>query len=177
MGQAAQKAPTALYSAHGIKTATQETPMADEHISEASPAGVEIDSLTANEFAVEVDGERATGIFRVSGLIPFKIEIKPTLSKVVREPVKIAKMVERDPQNRFNQWVQESYRSREDIVRPTRQLSIIALDEGSETRRWNIEGAYLIEISYSDFNSGSSELVEEVLTIMYEHIDEAWPNP
>ena len=150
--------------------------MTDEVISPASPAGVEIDSLTANEFAVEIDGERVSGIFRISGLTPFKLEVKPTLSKQLREPFKIAKMVQRDPQNVFNRWIQESYRDREDIVRPTRNLSVIALDEGVESRRWNIKNAYITEINYSDFNSASGELVEEVLTLMFAGIDEAWPN-
>jgi hypothetical protein len=149
--------------------------MAEELISQASPAGTEIDSLTAHEFAVEIEGARASGIFRVTGLTPFKLEIKPTLTKLVREPFKIAKMVQRDPQNPFNRWVKESHEAREDIMRPVRNLSIIALDEGEETRRWNVTGAYITEISYSEFNSSSSELVEEVLTVMYEQIDQIWP--
>jgi hypothetical protein len=151
--------------------------MPEEIISEASPAGVELDSLTANEFAVEIEGERVSGIFRVSGLTPFKLDVKPSLTKIVRDPFKIAKMVQRDPTSAFNRWLQDSTRSREDIVRPTRRLAVVALDEGIETRRWEVIGAYITEVAYSEFNTGSRELVEEVLTIMYERIEEVWPAP
>lgn len=146
-------------------------------ISEASPGGIELDSLTANEFAVEIEGERVGGIFRVTGLTPFKLDVKPSMTKIVRDPFKIAKIVQRDPNHPFNRWLQDTARSREDIVRPTRRLAIIALDEGTETRRWDIVGAYISEVAYSEFNTGSRELVEEVLTIMYERIEEVWPDP
>ena len=151
--------------------------MPEEIISEASPAGVELDSLTANEFAVEIEGERVSGIFRVSGLTPFKLDVKPSMTKIVRDPFKIAKMVQRDPNSAFNRWLQDSTRSREDILRPTRRLAIVALDEGVETRRWEVIGAFIVEVAYSEFNTGSRELVEEVLTVMYERIEEVWPDP
>lgn len=149
--------------------------MTQDLISEASPGGISIDSLTANEFAVEIEGERASGIFRVSGLTPFKLDVKPSLTKIVREPFKIAKMVQRDPENPFNRWLRDSNQSREDIVRPTRRLAIVALDEGIETRRWEVIGAYIVEVAYSEFNTGARDLVEEVLTVMYERIEEVWP--
>lgn len=150
--------------------------MTNPTISEASPGGVAVDSLTANEFAVEIEGERASGIFRVTGLTPFKLDVKPSMTKVLREPLKIAKMVQRDPNNPFNRWLQDSTRSKEDIIRPTRRLAIVALDEGVETRRWEVIGAYIVEVTYSEFNTAARDLVEEVLTIMYERIDEVWPD-
>jgi hypothetical protein len=151
--------------------------MPPEMISAASSAGAELDSLTANEFAVEIEGERVSGIFRVTGLTPFKLDVKPSMTKIVRDPFKISKMVQRDPTSAFNRWLQDSTRSREDIVRPTRRLAIVALDEGMETRRWEVIGAFITEVAYSEFNSGSRELVEEVLTVMYERIEEVWPEP
>lgn len=157
-------------------TEARENVMTQERISEASPGGVSIDSLTANEFAVEIEGERASGIFRVTGLTPFKLDVKPSMTKIVREPFKIAKMVQRDPNNPFNRWLQDSHQSREDIVRPTRKLAVVALDEGIETRRWEIIGAYVVEVAYSEFNTGANDLVEEVLTIMYERVEEVWPD-
>ena len=149
--------------------------MAEVKISSASPAGTEIDSLTANEFALEIEGRRAAGIFKVAGLIPFKLEIKPTVTRLVRDPFKIHKMVQRDPANPFNVWLKETHEAREDIARPLRQLAIVALDDGVETRRWTIKGAYISEVAYSEFNTSSGELVEEILTIQYEAIDETWP--
>lgn len=148
--------------------------MPDETISTASPTGQAIDSLSANEFAVEIEGTRATGIFRVSGLVTFKLDVKPSLTKVVRDPFKIVKMVQRDPNLPFNRWVRETVQAKDDIVRPLRTLEIIALDDGVETRRWKIKGAWISEISYSDFDSGSSELVQETLVIHYEDVEETW---
>src|SRR5215207_9059774 len=117
--------------------------MAEEIISDASPAGVAIDSLSANEFALEIEGERVTGVFRVSGLIPFKMDVKPSLNKLVRDPFKIAKMAQRDPNLPFNKWLYETFTSKDDIVRPRRELAIIAIDDGVETRRWTVKGAYI----------------------------------
>jgi hypothetical protein len=148
--------------------------MAEEIISDASPAGVAIDSLSANEFALEIEGERVTGVFRISGLIPFKLDVKPSLTKLVRDPFKIAKMAQRDPNLAFNRWLYETFQGKDDIVRPKRELAILAIDDGVETRRWTVKGAYISEISYSDFNTALSELVEEVLTIYYEDIQESW---
>ncbi len=134
----------------------------------------QIDSLSANEFAVELDGERVSGIFRVSGLAPFKLDVKPTLTKRIKDPFKVTKMVQRDPENPFNRWLRETTAARDDIVRPTRTLEIIALDDGVETRRWIVKGAWIAEVTYSDFNSGSSELIEETLTLHYDDIEDRW---
>ena len=144
--------------------------MADETKSLA----VHIDSLSANEFEVLLDGDRLQGVFRVSGLLPFKLDVKPSLTKLVREPFKLSKMVQRDPQLPFNRWLRDTVASRDDIVRPTRTLEIVAVDDGKETRRWTVKEAWISEISYSDFNSGSSDLIEETVTIHYDDIEEKW---
>ena len=133
-----------------------------------------IDSLSANEFQVYLNEDVVPGVFRVSGFIPFKLEVKPGVTKVVREPFKLAKMVQRDPALPFNRWVQETLSAKEDIVRPLRTLVIVALDDGVESRRWTVTGAWISQISYSDFNSASGELVEEVVTIHFDDIQETW---
>ena len=147
--------------------------MADE----TSALAIHIDSLSANEFEVRVDGETVKGIFKVSGLLPFKLEVKPALTKLVRDPFKISKMVQRDPMTAFNRWVRETVTAKDDIVRPIRTVDILAIDDGEEIRRWTITGAWISEISYSDFNSASSDLIEETLTIRYDDITETWQNP
>jgi phage tail-like protein len=135
-----------------------------------------IDSLVANEFAVEVEGERVSGIFRVVGLISFKLDVKSTTAlKILKDPFKLVKMVQRDGHNAFNRWIKETVAAQADIVRPTRTLSVLAIDDGVETRRWTVKGAWISEVAYSDFNTGSAELVEETLTIQYESIEESWP--
>jgi hypothetical protein len=134
----------------------------------------QLDSLSANEFVVEIDGERVTGVFRVSGLTPFKLDVKPSLIKSVQEPFKIMKMVTRDAQSPFNLWLRATIDAREDIVRPTRTVTILGIDEGTETRRWIVSGAWIAEVNYSDFNTASSELVEETLVIHYDSIETHW---
>ncbi len=143
---------------------------------ETSALVVHIDSLSANEFQVMVDDEQVKGVFRIIGLLPFKLEVKPALTKLVREPFKLSKMVQRDPTLAFNQWLRETIDAKDDIVRPTRTLHILAVDDGVEIRRWTVEGAWISEVSYSDFNSASSDLIEETLTIRYEDITETWQN-
>jgi hypothetical protein len=134
-----------------------------------------IDSLSANEFAVEIDGERVEGVFSVTGLIAFKLDVKTTSAlKIVKDPFKITKMVHRDPQNVVNRWLRDTVTAKADIVRPKRTVGIIAIDDGEEIRRWTVTGAWISEISYSDFNTGSSALVEETLVIQWEEMEESW---
>lgn len=135
-----------------------------------------IDSLVANEFVLEIDGEAISGIFAISGLISFKLEVKTTNQlKKSTETFKIRKMVQRDPHNAFNKWLRETHKTGTDIVRPTRTLTIVAVDDGVPIRRWIVKKAWVCELSYSDFNTASSEMIEEVVTIRYEDIEENWP--
>lgn len=134
-----------------------------------------IDSLSANEFAIHIEDERVDGVFRVSGLVPFKLEVKATTSlKPLKEPFKIIKMVQRDPNAPFNRWLRETIAAAADIVRPTRTITLLAIDDGVETRRWSVKGAWISEVTYSDFNTASGELIEETLTIQWDKIEETW---
>ncbi len=133
-----------------------------------------IDSLSANEFEVQLDGEVVKGVFRISGLVPFKLEVKPSMTKVVREPFTLSKMVQRDPEVAFNRWLRETVAATDDLSRPSRTLEILAIDDGEETRRWTIKGAWISEIAYSDFNTASGDLIEETVTIHYDEISERW---
>lgn len=134
-----------------------------------------VDSLSANEFSVEIDGQPAQGIFRVSGLAAFKLDVKPSLRKLMRDPIKLTKMVQHDSELPFNRWLRETTEAKDDIVRPVRVLEIVATDEGVESRRWRLKGAWISEITYSDFDSGSGELVQETLLIQYDDIETIWP--
>jgi hypothetical protein len=133
-----------------------------------------VDSLSANEIIVELDGQRATGVFRVTGFSPFKLDVKPSLIKLTHDPFKIVKMAQRDNNLPFNRWMIETLTAKDDIARPIRSLDIVAVDDGIETRRWRVKGAWISEISYSDFDSGSGELVQETLVIQYEGIETIW---
>jgi len=135
-----------------------------------------IDSLAANEFAVEIDGQPVTGIFRISGFHSFRLDVKTTNTlKKQPEPFKLVKMVQRDGNNVINRWIRESIAAGTDIVRPTRTLTIIAQDDGVETRRWAVQEAWISQVSYSDFNTASGEMVEETLLIQYKDVEESWP--
>ncbi len=130
-----------------------------------------IDSLCANEFAVELDNQRISGIFRVIGLTTYKTDEQGQISK---EPFTITKIVQRDPHSPFNKWLRETMEQRNNPTRPTRTLAILAIDDGIETRRWVVKGAWIKEVRYSDFDSASFEMVEEIFVIGYEDIEEKW---
>ncbi len=55
---------------------------------------IAVDSLVANEFEVHLEGEKVLGVFRVSGLTPFKLNVLNLgASLAVHEPFQMAKMV------------------------------------------------------------------------------------
>jgi hypothetical protein len=151
--------------------------MTDSTLSAGQKTGIRvIDSLSAHEFQVELDGEKISSILRITGFFSFKLDVRTTTTlKTMQEPFKIVKMVQRNPDAPFNRWIRESTTAKADIMRPKRQLAILAVDNGVEIRRWTLTGAWIAEIGYSDFNSGSAELVEETLTIRFDDIEESWP--
>jgi hypothetical protein len=131
-----------------------------------------IDSLCANEFALEMAGQRLTGIFRVLGFVSFKLAADGAASS---EPFMITKMVRRDGNEPLNAWIRETRAAGNSLARPLRTLVLLALDDGIETRRWTIHGARIVQIAYSDFDTTSGEMVEEKLTIAYDRVEEAFP--
>ncbi|HMM27516.1 MAG: phage tail protein [Chloroflexota bacterium] len=128
-----------------------------------------IDSLSANEFAVELEGEVMTGVFGVSGLCSLALDGRVP----VHHPLVISKMVQREADLPANRWVRETLAN--PPARVTRTLAIVALDEGVETRRWVLRDAWISQIAYSDFDSASQALVEERLTIEHGGVEVVWP--
>lgn len=131
---------------------------------------VALDSLCANEFAVEIDGKRADGIFRIVGLILFRASSETADST----PLTITKMVQRDPNNAFNSWLRETMTAQENGQHPKRTVSVLALDDGEETRRWTFVNAQIVAVSYSEFDSSSRDLVEERITLHYGSVEHTW---
>ncbi len=123
-----------------------------------------VDSLSAYEFHVELNGAVIGGIFSVQGVSSFQLEGDIP-------PLVIRKMVQRDANLPFNVWGRESQGG----GKPTRELAVVAMDEGVETRRWVYKGAYIVSVSFSDFDTARSELVEEQVTIKAESVEEVWP--
>jgi hypothetical protein len=130
-----------------------------------------IDSLSANEFKVEIDGEAANGIFGISGLCTRCVDL--TAGRLIHQPLKITKMVQQDAQLPINRWTRETLANPTSKI--TREVAIVALDEGVETRRWVFREAWISDISFSDFDKGHETLIEERLTIQHSGVDEIWP--
>lgn len=138
---------------------------------------VAVDSLVANEFHVELNGEALHGVFRVSGLTTFRLEAEggeTTMEKVL-VPFTLFKMVQRDGNSTFNKWLRETLATGRGHTRPRRTLAIVAVDDGVETRRWTAKGAWISEVRYSEFDTGSSEMVQEMVTVHYDELEETWP--
>lgn len=130
---------------------------------------VVLDSLIANEFAFEIDGEVMTGVFRVSGLVSFASDED---GNRIKPPFEVSKMVQRDADNAFNQWIIATQAERDSTARAHRSIAVVAIDDGVETRRWTIKNAWIRSIRYSDFDSGSFEMVAETFVICYDDIEE-----
>lgn len=140
-----------------------------------------VDSLCANEFAVELDGQPVTGMFKIEGFVPFRLVAVPPAAgsnhpamRLDTPPFRISRMVQRNPDLPFNKWIQATIEAATTGIYPQKTLTIIALDDGVATRRWTVEKAMITEIAYSDFDTGSGELVEETCMIQYASIKVNW---
>ena len=132
---------------------------------------LQLDSLIANEFAFEINGEAASGIFRISNFRSFATDEEGNRIKPAFE---VSKMVQRDANNSFNTWLRETTAAFGE--KPRRDVTVVAVDDGVVTRRWTAKGAYIKEVRYSAFDSGSFEMVEETFVIAYDEIEETWPS-
>lgn len=135
-----------------------------------------VDSLSANEFRVEINGQVATGIFAVNGLSSFSLKLDDNGKPVGYSypSLVITKMVQQDPALPFNQWVREAIQARGTVL-PTREIAIVAMDEGVETRRWVFRNAWISGVSFSDFDTALEYLIEEKITIQHGGVEEIWP--
>lgn len=133
---------------------------------------IQIDSLIANEFEFEIDGETVPGVFRVSNLVSYSADANGNRNKPTFE---VSKMVQRDANNRFNKWIRETMANRDTDEKPTRDVTVVAVDDGVVIRRWTAKNAWIKGVYYSDFDSGSFEMVAETLVISYDDIEEEWP--
>lgn len=133
---------------------------------------VQIDSLIANEFAFEINGEAVSGVFRVGNLVTYATDNEGNRLKPSFE---VSKMVERDGNNAFNSWLRETTDARNSDDNPRRDVTVVAVDDGVETRRWTAKNAWIKSVSYSDFDSSSFEMVAETFVIAYDDIEETFP--
>jgi phage tail-like protein len=130
-----------------------------------------LDSLSANEFRVEINGVVATGIFGVSGLHIRSVDL--AAGRLVNQPITITKMVQQDPDLPLNQWTRETLAN--PTLRVTREIAVVAMDEDVETRRWVYRNAWISDIAFSDFDTSRHELIEERLTVQHTGVEEIWP--
>lgn len=141
-------------------------------MAEETSTGIQAtDSLSANEFQVEINGTLASGIFGVRGLHIRCVDL--AAGRLVNQPLVISKMVQKDPNLPFNQWARETLAH--PTAKVTREIAVVAMDEGVETRRWVVKEAWISDIAFSDFDSGQQVLVEERLTVQHSGIEEVWP--
>jgi hypothetical protein len=126
---------------------------------------VYLDSLVANEFAVEVNGEPATGVFRVLGFTAYQNDRNQP------RQLTITKMVQRDGTTPFNRWIREA-EVQGNASR--REVAIVAVDDGVPVRRWTLKNAYILAVTYSDFDSSSIEMIEERIMIAYDSVTQEW---
>jgi hypothetical protein len=129
---------------------------------------VTVDSLVANEFGLEINGQRVGGIFRIAHLVTFSLDDS---GKRVKPPFEISKMVERDGNNVFNTWLRETLGGSQ----PRREVTVLAIDDGVITRRWKVKNAWIKEVKYSAFDSASFEMVAETAVILYDDIEDSFP--
>lgn len=135
-----------------------------------------VDSLSSNEFVLEINSERVTGVFSVSGLSSYALKLedgKPVGMEY--PPVLVTKMVQQDASLVFNEWTRETVAARGTRL-PTRDVSIVAMDEGVETRRWVYRNCWISNIDFSDFDTGLDFLIEEKITLQHGGVEEVWPN-
>lgn len=133
---------------------------------------VQVDSLIANEFAFEISGEVVSGVFRVGNLATYATDDE---GNRIKPPFEVAKMVERDANNSFNSWLRETTDARDSDDKPRRDVTVVAVDDGVETRRWTAKNAWIQSVSYSDFDTASFEMIAETFVIGYDDIEETWP--
>lgn len=133
---------------------------------------VSLDSLIANEFAFQINGEEVEGVFRIENFVTFQLSEDGERQKPAFE---VSKMVQRDPENLFNTWLRETHEARNGSDRPVRDVTIVAVDDGVETRRWHVRGAWISGVRYSAFDSASFEMIAETYTIHYDDIEEEFP--
>ncbi len=129
-----------------------------------------VDSLSSNEFTVELEGVEASGIFAVRGLTVRQMDGS---GQVALQPIVIVKMVQQDRDLPFNRWTRDTLA--DPAAKVTRDLAVVAVDDGVEVRRWIVKDAWISSIALSDFDSARADLVEEHLTIHHAGIEERWP--
>lgn len=133
---------------------------------------VQVDSLIANEFEFEINGVSVNGVFRVSSLVTYSADANGNRNKPTFE---VSKMVQRDANNVFNKWIRATMDARDSSEKPTRDVTVVAVDDGVVIRRWTAKNAWIKGVYYSDFDSGSFEMVAETVIISYDDIEEEWP--
>jgi len=131
-----------------------------------------VDSLIGNEFGVELDGQRISGVMGIANFVTFRKDVDGTRHL---PPIVLAKTVERDAQAPFNAWLRATLAERYTTTLPRRELVVLAIDDGIVIRRWLVKEAYIHEVRYETFDSSSFEMVAEVFTIGYEDIEESFP--
>ena len=114
-----------------------------------------VDSLSANEFHVELNGEIVTGIFGVRGIHIRHVDL--TAGKLVPQPLTVTKMVQQDAELPFNQWARETLAAHAADPRP---------------RIYDLEAFAASRTHDAVWNAGQNQLVREGL--MHNYLRMLW---
>ncbi len=139
-------------------------------------------ALTVFRFGVEIGGKVAEGSFtRVSGISYSNdvvesrttgvggqaLTIKKQAGPSRWTPIKLTAAVTTDLS--FNDWIKETIEGGIDAARTN--WSIIAYDQSeSEVARWDLENAWVSDVSYTSLKAGTGDIQQEILTIEHEGI-------
>ena len=133
---------------------------------------VQLDSLIANEFEFHIGDAKVEGVFSVSNLVSYATD---DAGNRVLPAFSVSKMVQRDGNNPFNKWLRETLAVRNGGDKPRRDVMVVAVDDGVITRRWVAKNAWITKVAYSNFDSGSFEMIAETITIGYDDMEEEFP--
>jgi phage tail-like protein len=140
------------------------------------------DSLTAHNFAIQIDGIRCAWFSKISGLGKSVKVISHTQNnpqgrpKVSKSPGtseggEVTLSRGSDQTADFKQWVQEGVDGNMAVAR--KNISVIYMDYmGNPIKRFNLINAWACDHTYGELEAGSGSPLNEDVKITYEDIEE-----
>ncbi|MCF2127486.1 phage tail protein [Streptomyces sp. NPDC005047] len=139
------------------------------------------DSLTANNFGLQIDGVMVEYLAEVSGLSQEQDVIKYPQNNSATGKAETAVLPgnKKDGQctvvrgmtqsSSFNQWINDSMNGRMSTAR--KNASIILMDyEDNPVKRYNLRNAWCSKIDASTVKAGDTSALTETVTIVFEEL-------
>lgn len=122
-------------------------------------------TLQANEFTVEIDGELIDSIVTCEAFTYLQGDAGGG-----RSSISMRKRVEDSPTTAFNRWLIETLAAPAADSRPCRTVVVTALNDGTPIRRWTFAGSKIMSIVQGGFEVDSYEFADEQVTIGYDRM-------